>query len=190
MPVNDRVNPPSGSVRLITSEGENIGVVPVHEALDRAKQSKLDLVQITSVPKEADLARDFVPVCKILDHKLMKEVAQKKDYAARSKQRQNRSTTTVKEVKVGTSIGDHDLEFKLKRAHQFLEKKHIVRFTLVFRRSMALKPSERAARGFEVLRLAGERLAEVGREEVEQRKVMKGSIRAVFLPGKAPTPSS
>lgn len=113
-------------IQLIDEEGNNIGVVAFFDALDRAEESGLDLVEIApqSVP----------PVCKLLDFGRFKYQSQKKAAEARK----NQKVVEVKEVKLRPGIDDHDYEVKMKQSRKFFEEGDKVKITLRFRgREMA-----------------------------------------------------
>ena len=122
--VNEMINVPE--VRLIDATGENVGVVPRDDALARAVESGLDLVEISP---NAD-----PPVCKILDFGKYKYQAQKKANEARKKQR----VIEIKEIKMRPNIDDHDYEVKMRSMNRFLEEGDKVKITMRFRgREMA-----------------------------------------------------
>ncbi|WP_132971946.1 translation initiation factor IF-3 [Thiogranum longum] len=113
-------------VRLVGAEGEQIGVVPLAEALEKAAEASLDLVEISPQAEP--------PVCKIMDYGKYRFDEQKKRQAARKKQKQ----TQVKEIKFrpGTDIGDYNI--KLRNLTRFLNDGDKVKVTLRFRgREMA-----------------------------------------------------
>lgn len=103
-----------------------IGVVTTREALRKAEEAGLDLVEISP---NAD-----PPVCKVLDYGKYKYEQQKKASEARKKQK----VVEVKEIQIRPMIGDHDYEVKLKNAKRFLEEGDKVKVVLRFRgREMA-----------------------------------------------------
>lgn len=113
-------------MRLVGAEGEQIGVVPLAEALEKAAEASLDLVEISPQAEP--------PVCKIMDYGKYRFEEQKKRQAARKKQKQ----TQVKEIKFrpGTDIGDYNI--KLRNLTRFLNDGDKVKVTLRFRgREMA-----------------------------------------------------
>lgn len=113
-------------VRLIDENGENVGVVETREALDRAIQAGLDLVEISPDAQP--------PVAKIMDYGKFKFEQQKKAAEARKKQK----TIEIKEVKMRPAIDDHDYQTKLKHIKRFFEDGDKVKVTLRFRgREMA-----------------------------------------------------
>ncbi len=113
-------------MRLIDQNGEMIGVLSTREALIRAYDAGLDLVEISpnAVP----------PVCKVLDYGKYKYEQQKKANEARKKQK----TVEIKEIKVRPNIDDHDYEVKMKQMKGFIGEGDKVKVTLRFRgREMA-----------------------------------------------------
>ena len=108
-------------VRVIDPEGENLGVMKKDDALAKAKEHELDLVEVS--PK----ARP--PVARITDFGKYKYDQQKK--AKKQKAKSNRTETKVVQVKIGT--GEHDLELKAKRASGWLEEGHRVKLELYLR---------------------------------------------------------
>ncbi len=108
-------------MRLIDEKGENIGVVPVAQALGRAEQAGLDLVEI------APLAEP--PVVKILDFGKYKYEEQKRKNEARKKQK----VIEIKEIKMRPSIDNHDYEIKMRSVVKFLAEGDKVKVTLRFR---------------------------------------------------------
>jgi len=117
--VNDRIETPE--VRLVGEDGEMIGVVRLREALDRAREAGLDLVEVSPTAKP--------PVCKILDFGKFKYEAQKRANAARKKQR----VIEVKEIKMRPGIDDNDYNIKMKKIRHFLEEGDKVKVTMRFR---------------------------------------------------------
>ncbi len=106
-------------VRVITAEGAMLGVMPTGKAMESARESGLDLVEVA--PNERP------PVCKIMDFGKFKYSQKKK--ASKQKQHQVR----VKEIRVRPKTGDHDIEVKVKRAREFLEHKDKVLVNVLFR---------------------------------------------------------
>ena len=117
--VNDRIETPE--VRLVGEDGEMIGVVRLREALERAREAGLDLVEVSPTAKP--------PVCKILDYGKFKYEAQKRANAARKKQR----VIEVKEIKMRPGIDDNDYNIKMKKVRHFLEEGDKVKVTMRFR---------------------------------------------------------
>ena len=108
-------------MRLIDDSGENLGVVAREDALARAQDAGLDLVEISP---QAD-----PPVCKLLDYGKFKYEAQKKRAVARKKQK----TIDIKEVKMRPGIDIHDYDVKMRSMQRFLGEGDKVKVTLRFR---------------------------------------------------------
>lgn len=115
-------------MRLIGENGEQIGVVPVEEALRVAQERQLDLVEV------APMARP--PVVKIMDYGKYRFEQAKAARAARKKQH----TIQLKEVKFRPGINAHDFEFKTRHARQFLEEGNKVKVTMMFRGRQVTHP--------------------------------------------------
>ncbi len=114
------------SVRLIDQNNEMQGVVPIREALARAADAGLDLVEIS--PNQSP------PVCKLLDFGKYKYEQQKKKNEAKKKQK----VMEIKEIKIRPNIDDHDYGVKMRAMKAFLEEGDKVKVTLRFRgREMA-----------------------------------------------------
>ena len=113
-------------MRLVDADGTVLGVVPIDEALRKAEDRGLDLVEVA--------AKGDPPVCKILDYGKYKYESQKKKNEARKKQR----TIDVKEIKMRPGIDVHDYDVKLRAARKFLGEGDKVKVTMRFRgREMA-----------------------------------------------------
>ncbi|MCX8501505.1 MAG: translation initiation factor IF-3 [Alphaproteobacteria bacterium] len=109
------------SLRLVDQDGEMVGIVTIAEALSRAAQAGLDLVEIAPTAEP--------PVCKILDYGKFKYEEQKRKNEARKKQK----IIEIKEIKLRPTIDDHDYEVKLRAMQRFLEEGDKVKVTLRFR---------------------------------------------------------
>jgi translation initiation factor IF-3 len=145
-----------------------LGVVSVPEALEKAEEHGLDLVEVSP---NAD-----PPVCKILDYGKYKYEQQKKAAEARKKQK----TIDVKEVKIRPSIEEHDYEVKLRNARRFLEDGDKVKVTMRFRgREIAHQDI-----GMELLNKFQEDLLELGKVELSP-KFEGRQIIMVMAPEKA-----
>ncbi len=117
--VNDQIEAPK--IRLIDADGEMIGLIGLHDALQRAYEAGLDLVEVSP---NAD-----PPVCKLLDVGKYKYELQKKANEARKKQK----VIEIKEIKLRPGIDDHDYDVKRKAMIRFLEEGDKVKVTLRFR---------------------------------------------------------
>ncbi|MQU71421.1 translation initiation factor IF-3 [Sinorhizobium meliloti] len=113
-------------IQLIDAEGQNLGSIPIDQALRMADEAGLDLVEIAP--------NSDPPVCKILDLGKLKYANQKKAAEARKKQK----IVEIKEIKMRPNIDTHDYEVKMKAMNRFFEEGDKVKVTLKFRgREMA-----------------------------------------------------
>ncbi len=108
-------------MRVVGSNGEMIGVLPTHEAIQMAYDAGLDLVEIAAAADP--------PVCKILDLGKYKYEIQKKKNEARKKQK----VIEVKEIKMRPGIDEHDYQVKMRSMRRFLEEGDKVKVTIRFR---------------------------------------------------------
>ncbi len=108
-------------VRLVDENGEQLGILPVKEALRVAFERGLDLVEVAPTAKP--------PVCRIMDYGRFKYEQSKRDKEARKKQR----VVSIKEVKMRPNIEDHDFTVKLRNAERFLKEGDKVKATIMFR---------------------------------------------------------
>ena len=111
----------AAEVRLVGADGEVLGVVKIDEALRRADEAGLDLVEMA--------ANSNPPVCKILDYGKLKFLDQKRKADARKKQK----TIDVKEIKMRPGIEQHDYDVKMRSMRRFLDDGDKVKVTLRFR---------------------------------------------------------
>jgi len=113
-------------VRLISADGQQLGILPLREALEVAKDEGLDLVEVAP--------NSDPPVCRIMDYGKFKYKASKKVQEARKKSK----AFQLKEIKLRPNTEDHDLGFKLRNIRRFLDNKNRVKVTVFFRgREMA-----------------------------------------------------
>ena len=117
--VNDEIT--AMSIRLVDERGQMAGVVSLREALEKAVEAGLDLVEIAPTASP--------PVCKILDYGKFKYEEQKKKNEARKKQK----VIEIKEIKLRPTIDDNDYNIKMRAMHRFLEEGDKVKVTLRFR---------------------------------------------------------
>ncbi|MGE5839463.1 MAG: translation initiation factor IF-3 [Deltaproteobacteria bacterium] len=122
--VNERIH--AKAIRLIGAEGQQLGIMPTQEALEKALQEGLDLVEVAP--------NSDPPVCKIMDYGKYKYQTSKKLQEGKKKSK----TLQLKEVRVRPHTDEHDLDFKIKNIKKFLEKKDKVKVTVLFKgREMA-----------------------------------------------------
>ena len=113
-------------VRVIAENGDQLGVMPIKEAMKLAQEAELDLVKIA--PKAQP------PVCKIIDYGKYRYEVARKEKEAKKKQK----TVEVKEVRISPNIDTNDLNTKVNNAKKFIAKGNKVKVTLRFRgREMA-----------------------------------------------------
>ena len=113
-------------VRVIDPDGQQLGILPLVEALRAAANLELDLVEVSS--------KSDPPVCRIMDYGKFKYQQQKKTQEARKKQ----AVVHLKEVKMRPKTEEHDFQFKLRHIERFLNEGDKTKVTIVFRgREMA-----------------------------------------------------
>lgn len=108
-------------VRLINEDGEQLGIVSTRDAMQKAADAQLDLVEI------APQARP--PVCKLMNYGKYRYEQQKRE----KEQRKNQKVITLKEVKLRPNIEDHDFYVKMKNARRFIADDSKVKVTIMFR---------------------------------------------------------
>jgi translation initiation factor IF-3 len=148
---------------VIGEEGEQMGVMDVRDAIRAARDKGLDLVEVAP---NAD-----PPVCRIIDFGKYQYEAKKKANEAKKKQ----VTITVKEVKFRPGTDDHDYDYRMKHARQWLQDGDKVKATIWFR-GREMTHRELGAR---ILAKLEQDLADVG--EVETRPKMEGNQMFIIL---------
>ena len=142
-------------MRVIDDSNNQVGIIDTREALSKARESGLDLVEVSPNAEP--------PVCRIMDFG-------KWLYEEKRKQKQNQKkqhTVVLKEIRLRPKIDDHDRDIKINHAIKFLEKGHKVQFTMLFRgREMIYLD-----RGFEIMNEILETLAEVAKLERDAKKM-------------------
>jgi translation initiation factor IF-3 len=153
---------------VIDQKGEQLGIVPLPRALDIARQSNLDLVEVSpnTVP----------PVCRILDYGRFKYEQTRKERDARKAQK----TQTLKEMRLKPKIGEHDLEFKTRLIEGFLKEGDKVKVTVNFRGRENAHPEL----GRQVLEEVVRRLNNLG--AVERAPLLEGRSMTMILSPTAP----
>ena len=154
-------------MRVVSAEGEQLGVMPIQQALETARQRELDLVEVA--PEAAP------PVCRIMDFGKFKYMQARRQKEARKKQ----TVIVVKEVKMGPKTERHDFEFKLKHMRRFLEEGNKAKVTVRFKgREMA-----HTELGWKMLNKMTEAVADVA--TVENHPRMEGRMLSMILSPKA-----
>ncbi len=148
---------------MITEEGEQLGILPLEEAIRRAEEQGLDLVEVAETASP--------PVCKIMDFGKYKYQLSKKAQVAKKKQK----VIQVKEIKIRPKTDVHDLEVKAGYARRFLEEGNKTKVTVMYRGREIVH----ADRGHLVLKRLLEMLADVG--QVEQEAKLEGRNLTLVL---------
>lgn len=140
--VNQRIR--AAKVRVIAPDGEQLGMLDVPEALRRAGEFGLDLVEVAP---NAD-----PPVCKIMDYGKYRYEESKKEHERKKKQ----ATVVLKEVKLRPKTEDHDLQYKIKRLRRFLGDNCKVKVTVMFRGREITHPEQARKLLDKVLSIVGD----------------------------------
>lgn len=155
-------------VRLIGADGTQLGVMSSREALERAYDEGLDLVEVSDASDP--------PVCRIMNYDKYRYEQSKKLAEARKRQ----TVVEVKEVKFRPKTEEHDLNFKIKNIKKFLANKNKVKITLRFRgREIVYAHSQ----GIEVLNKITEALGEEA--TIVQQPTMEGRQMVMFVAPKS-----
>lgn len=162
--INERIR--RSPVRLIDSDGTQLGIVPVEEARAKAQDRGLDLVEVgpNSDP----------PVCRILDWGKMRYEKQKKEREARKKA----TVIEVKEVKYRPTIDTHDRDRKTGRARKFLEEGNKVKVTIFFRYRQLRRPEL----GVDILDHVAKQLEDIAVVEYRSRGMEGRQMTMVLAP--------
>ena len=152
-----RVSP----VRVISEEGEQLGIISTDDAMARAREADLDLVEVA--PKEQP------PVCRIMDYGKFKYQQKKRHHQGHGHLSKN------KEIRLRPKIGDHDFDFKLNRARDFLSHKNKVIFSVVFRG----RENAHVEEGFKLIKRVAAELEDISK--IEQDAAMHGRRIVLIL---------
>jgi len=117
--VNNKIR--AKDVRVVGTEGEQLGIMQLEDALKLAREKNLDLVNVAPQAKP--------PVCRIMDFGKYKYEQSKREKEARKKQR----SITVKEIKMRPNIEEHDLQVKVRNGLRFLSAGDKVKVSVIFR---------------------------------------------------------
>ncbi|HAA08887.1 MAG: translation initiation factor IF-3 [Syntrophomonadaceae bacterium] len=117
--VNEEIR--TREVRLVSEDGEQLGIVPINQALEIATDKGLDLVEVAPSAKP--------PVCRLMDYGKFKFEQSKREKEARKKQK----VISIKEVKLRPNIDEHDFLVKARNARKFLGAGDKVKVTIMFR---------------------------------------------------------
>jgi len=151
---------------LVDAAGTKRGVIPIQEALAEAEEAGLDLVEVA--------ANVVPPVCKIMDYGKMA-------YQAKKKKVHVKSTNDMKEISFSMKISEHDIDTKLKKAREFVEKGHKLRFNLI------LRGRERAyaeTNGLKQLHRLVEKMSDITQVEQMSQHMLGNRLFAILAPAK------
>ncbi len=152
-------------VRLIGNEGEQYGVVDKKDALQKAREQDLDLVEI--VPNASP------PVCRVMDLKKFLYEQKKKEKEVKKKQK----VTQIKEIRFTPETSEHDYKFKKQHVEDFLKEGHRVKVTIFYKGREILHKE----RGYQFLERLTKELASIGK--IERPPKMEGPrLNVTFLP--------
>ncbi len=153
-------------IRVVTDDGEQLGVMSAADALKIAVQRNLDLVKIAPQAKP--------PVCKIMDYGKYRFEQQKREKEAKKNQHQ----IDIKEVQLSLNIDTHDLETKAKNANKFLKQGNKVKVAIRFRGREMAHPE----RGLEIMAKFAEMCQENG--NIEKPAKLESRTMLMFLAAK------
>jgi translation initiation factor IF-3 len=159
--VNDRIRIPQ--VRVIDEAGNQLGIMTNTEALSLAQERGMDLVEISPTARP--------PVCKIMDYGKFKYEESKQARKARK----NQHVMLIKEVKLRPKIDDHDYNFKVNHARDFLSHKDKVKFTVTFRGREMVHMDQ----GRKILENVVKDLADIGAVEIPAR--VEGRTMTLYM---------
>jgi len=148
---NNRITSPD--VQVIGNDGQNLGILNLNDAINRAKDHGLDLIEIAPNTKP--------PVCKIMDMGKYKYDAQKKANKAKKKQKK----IELKEIKLRPVTEIHDYNFKIKNAQKFLAKGDKVKFTVRFKG----RELQHSSLGSDLMEKIKQDMQQIGRVELQPK---------------------
>ncbi len=164
--INERIR--LSPVRLVDDEGNQVGVVPVEEALKLAREKGLDLVEVAANSRPI--------VCKIMDYGRFRYEQEKKAREAKKQQH----AVEVKEVKYRPNINIHDFETKTRKARKFLDEGKHVKVTIMFR----MREMRRPENGFDLLQRVADDLADVAKVDQMPTRLEGRDLTMVVRPAK------
>jgi translation initiation factor IF-3 len=152
-------------IRLIGPQGEQLGLVPTSQALEQARESGLDLVEVAPAERP--------PVCKIMDYGKYRYQQSRKQTKAKQHHQK------LKEIRIRPKTGEHDIETKVSQARKFLEHRDKVLLNVLFRG----RELQHLEEGRRVILAMLERLADVAK--VEKAPSLEGKRMTAMLAPKA-----
>lgn len=159
--INERIFAPQ--VRVLDNEGKQIGIMPTREALEKARELELDLVEITAAANP--------PVVKMIDfNKFIYQLEKKK-----AEEKKKAKSSEMKEVRLGPFMGDNDLDTMVKRARTFLEAGDKVKFVVRFSGRQITHPEF----GYKILEKAFEKIADIAK--IEREPKLEGKQLITFV---------
>lgn len=161
--VNHRIR--VSEVRCVDADGSQLGVISTRDALIRAEQQGMDLVEISPTANP--------PVCRIMDYGKFKYDQEKKQ----KQQKKNQTATKVKEIKFHSNVDEHDYQTKLRHTRGFLGEGHRVKCSLFFRG----REGAHQELGFEVINRVMNDCADIAQAE-QPPKLMGRSIIMLLTP--------
>jgi translation initiation factor IF-3 len=152
-------------VRLVDASNDQVGIIETNEAIERAREAGLDLVEVapTSDP----------PVCRIMDYG--KWLYEQKRKSREAHKKNVRHTATLKEIRLRPETDKRDLDIKVNHGREFLEKGHKVQFTMFFRGRQMLHRDN----GYAMLEQITESLQDVAK--IERPAIMAGRRMTLLL---------
>jgi translation initiation factor IF-3 len=164
--INERIR--VRQVRLIDESNNQIGIVETQDAIRRAGEAGLDLVEVspTSDP----------PVCRIMDYG--KWLYQQKRRVREGRKKSQHHSSTLKEIRLRPETDPHDLAIKLDHARKFLEKGHRVQFTVFFRGRQILHQDK----GYEILNHITETMGDLSKVEQPPGEVSGRRMTLLLMP--------
>lgn len=168
--INDQIK--AKEVRVIDSDGSQLGILAIKDALNIAFSKDLDLVEISPNSEP--------PVCRVMDYGKFRFEREKKEKEQRKKQQ----TIDIKEIQLSCRIDTHDFETKLKHARRFLEDGNKVKVCVKFKgREMS-----HTAIGQEIITKFGESCTDIG--VIEKMPVLDGRQMIMFINSKQNAPQN
>jgi len=155
-------------VRLVGTDGEQLGIFNTAEALNLAYNKGLDLVEMAPGATP--------PVCRIMDYGKYRFEREKKEKESRKKQ----TVVEIKEIKFSCRIDKHDFETKINHAHRFLQSGNKVKVTIIF----SGREMNRQSMGYELMEQVAQACEELG--TVDKKPSVDGRFMTMFIVPKAP----
>ena len=161
MTINEKIR--ATEVRVIDSDGAQLGVMKKHDALEKAYDKGMDLVEMN--------ATGFPPVCKIMDYGKFRFEREKKEKESRKKQ----VTVELKEIKFSCRIGQHDFDTKISHALRFLKDGNKVKMTIMF----SGREMNNTQMGVKLMEKIAQAVEEYG--NVDKKPSLEGRFMTMFV---------